>query len=44
MPWTPERGDVVWILPSGLIARETGCWSKPFPAPDWRTPWVEAVA
>jgi ketosteroid isomerase-like protein len=30
-------------LRDGLIARETAYWSKPFPAPDWRAPWVERM-
>ena len=28
----------------GLIARETAYWAKPFPAPEWRAPWVEAIS
>jgi len=27
----------------GLIAKEIGYWSKPFPAPDWRAPFVERM-
>ena len=39
-------GDVyqcifVFEMRDGLIAKETGYWSKPFPAPDWRASWVE---
>lgn len=30
-------------LRDGLIAREIAYWSKPFPAPDWRAPWVERI-
>jgi ketosteroid isomerase-like protein len=25
------------------IAKETGYWSKPFPAPEWRASWVERI-
>lgn len=25
----------------GRIARETACWSEAFPAPEWRSQWVE---
>ncbi len=27
----------------GKIARETAYWSESFPAPDWRSPWVEKM-
>ncbi len=27
----------------GLIAKETAYWSKPFPAAEWRAPWVERM-
>jgi ketosteroid isomerase-like protein len=33
----------IFEMHDGLIARETGYWSKPFPAPDWREPWVERM-
>ena len=33
----------IFEMRGGLIARETGYWSKPFPAPDWRAPWVETM-
>jgi ketosteroid isomerase-like protein len=33
----------IFEMRDGLIARETGYWSKPFPAPDWRAPWVERM-
>ena len=33
----------IFEMRNGLIARETGYWSKPFPAPDWRAPWVETM-
>ncbi len=38
--------QVVFIFEfrNGLIARETAYWSKPFPAPEWRSRWVESTA
>jgi hypothetical protein len=27
----------------GQIAQEIGYWSKPFPAPEWRAPWIERM-
>jgi ketosteroid isomerase-like protein len=27
----------------GRIAKEIAYWSKPFPAPDWRAPWVDRI-
>jgi hypothetical protein len=33
----------IFEMRDGLIAKETGYWSKPFPAPDWRAPWVEMM-
>jgi len=37
-----NRREVYFFeMRAGLIARETGYWAKPFPAPDWRAPWVE---
>jgi hypothetical protein len=30
-------------LRDGLIAKEIAYWSKPFPAPAWRAPWVEPI-
>ena len=42
-------GDVyqcvfVFEMRDGRIAKETAYWSKPFPAPEWRVPWVEQIA
>jgi hypothetical protein len=34
----------IFELESGLIKKETAYWSKPFPAPDWRKPWVEKIS
>jgi hypothetical protein len=39
----PYLAVFVFQLRNGLIAREIAYWSKPFPAPDWRTPWVERI-
>jgi ketosteroid isomerase-like protein len=38
--------EVVFIFEfrDGRIARETAYWSKPFPAPEWRSQWVERAA
>jgi ketosteroid isomerase-like protein len=33
----------VFEMRDGLIAKETAYWAKPFPAPDWRAPWVERI-
>jgi hypothetical protein len=38
----PFQCVFVFEMRGGLIARETGYWSKAFPAPDWRAPWVES--
>jgi ketosteroid isomerase-like protein len=40
-----DRYQAVFILEmrDGRIARETGYWSKPFPAPEWRAAWVERM-
>jgi ketosteroid isomerase-like protein len=39
----PFLAVFVFQLRDGLITREIGYWSKPFPAPDWRAPWVERL-
>ena len=39
----PFQCVFVFELRDGLIARETGYWAKPFPAPEWRAPWVERI-
>jgi len=33
----------IFEMRDGLIAKETGYWSKPFPAAEWRAPWVETM-
>jgi ketosteroid isomerase-like protein len=40
----PYQCVFIFEMRGGLIARESGYWSKPFPAPDWRAPWVEQMA
>ena len=30
----------VFEFRGGMIARHASYWSKPFPAPEWRSPWV----
>jgi ketosteroid isomerase-like protein len=37
----PYQCVFIFEMRDGLIAKETGYWSKPFPAPEWRAPWVE---
>ena len=39
----PYQCVFIFEMRGGLIARETGYWSKPFPAPDWRAPWIERM-
>ncbi len=39
----PFQCVFVFEMRDGLIAKETGYWSKPFPAPDWRAAWVERL-
>jgi ketosteroid isomerase-like protein len=33
----------VFEMRDGRIAKEIAYWSKPFPAPEWRAPWVERL-
>ena len=39
----PYLGVFLFQLRDGRIAGEVAYWSKPFPAPDWRAPWVERM-
>ena len=39
----PYQCVFVFKMREGLIAKEIAYWSKPFPAPDWRAPWVERI-
>ncbi|HEY8324891.1 MAG: nuclear transport factor 2 family protein [Ktedonobacterales bacterium] len=38
---TDYRCIFIFEMRDGRIAHETGYWSQPFPAPDWRAAWVE---
>jgi ketosteroid isomerase-like protein len=33
----------VFELRDGKISKETAYWSQPFPAPEWRSAWVERM-
>ena len=39
----PYQCVFLFEMRDGLIARETAYWSKPFPASEWRAPWVERM-
>lgn len=39
----PYQCVFIFEMRDGLIAKETGYWTKPFPAPEWRAPWVERI-
>ena len=39
----PYQCVFVFEMRDGLIAQETAYWSRPFPAPEWRAPWVERM-
>lgn len=39
----PYQCVFVFEMRGGLIAKEVAYWTKPFPAPAWRTPWVERM-
>ncbi|MGH7430143.1 MAG: nuclear transport factor 2 family protein [Candidatus Methylomirabilaceae bacterium] len=39
----PYQCVFVFVMRDGLIAKEIAYWSKPFPAPEWRAPWVERM-
>ena len=39
----PYQAVFIFEMRDGLIAKETGYWTKPFPAPEWRAPWVERM-
>ena len=39
----PYQCVFVFEMRDGRIAKEIGYWSKPFPAPEWRAPWVERL-
>lgn len=35
--------NAIFSMRDGEIAREVACWSKPFPAPEWRASWLERM-
>ena len=39
----PYQAVFVFELRDGRIAQETAYWTKPFPAPEWRAPWVQRM-
>jgi hypothetical protein len=39
----PYLAVFIFQLRDGLIVREIAYWSKSFPAPEWRSPWVERM-
>jgi ketosteroid isomerase-like protein len=39
----PYQCIFIFEMRGGLIAKEVAYWSKPFPAPEWRAPWVERM-
>ena len=40
----PYQCVFLFQMRDGRIAREIAYWAKPFPAPDWRAPWVERLS
>ena len=39
----PYQCVFIFSMREGKIAKEVAYWSKPFPAPEWRAPWVERM-
>ena len=39
----PYQSVFIFQMRDGKIAKEIAYWSKPFPAPDWRAPWIERM-
>jgi ketosteroid isomerase-like protein len=39
----PYQCVFLFQMRDGRIAIEIAYWAKPFPAPDWRAPWVERI-
>ena len=39
----PYQAVFIFQMRNGQIAREIAYWSKPFPAPEWRAPWIERM-
>ena len=40
----PYQAVFLFEIREGRISKETAYWSKPFPAPEWRAPWVERMS
>lgn len=39
----PYQAVFMFHVRDGRIAKEIAYWTKPFPAPEWRAPWVERM-
>jgi hypothetical protein len=39
----PYQAVFMFHVRDGRIAKEIAYWAKPFPAPEWRAPWVERM-
>lgn len=39
----PYQCVFIFEMRDGLIAKEIAYWAKPFPAPEWRAPWIERM-
>ena len=39
----PYQAVFIFQMRDGQIAHEVAYWSKPFPAPEWRAPWIERL-
>src|SRR2546428_6699 len=39
----PYQAVFLFQMRDGRIAQEIAYWSKPFPAPEWRAPWIERM-
>jgi ketosteroid isomerase-like protein len=39
----PYQAVFIFSMRDGKIAKEVAYWSKPFPAPEWRAPWIERM-
>jgi len=40
----PYNAVFIFEMRDGKIAVETAYWSQPFPAPAWRSRWVEMMS
>jgi ketosteroid isomerase-like protein len=39
----PYQAVFIFQMRDGRIAQEIAYWSKAFPAPEWRAPWIERM-